>query len=116
MLLASTHKKILMSSLYQTRKNSLFHVCIGSASIGRGLSDYIDVLLDNKIHKWQQTHLKIGITFLGQYFDLLALSLMAALTGILLFGVKESFKVNRVLAAISLVSIIIMVIAGATKG
>lgn len=90
---------------------------LGSASVARGLSNYVDSLLNNTLNN---TFIDIfpihGVSFLSQYFDPLAFSISVLLAIALAFGMKESSIINNIITLINVAVVIFAVIAGSTKG
>lgn len=58
----------------------------------------------------------INISFLAQYPDFLSFTLILLVAVMLSVGVKESSYMNIVFTAVNLVTIAIMIIAGAMNG
>ena len=94
--------------------NSLIH--IGTASMARGVSSYIDVLTNYTIERALHSAMPINVSFLSQYPDFFALGMVILLTLFLSVGVKESSMLNNVFTTINLITISIIIVSGIMKG
>lgn len=83
--------------------------------MARGLSGYIDNLIDNKMQNYLRETMPINVNFLGQYPDWLSFFVILLLAALLAFGVKESSYLNNIFTTVNMVTIVIVVIAGAIK-
>ena len=84
----------------------LLEMMLGAAVVAQGWSQYFVVLLGN-----------LGITFPasvapGSHFDLPAFLLVAVITALIAYGIKESMRVNLVFVAIKLFIVLFVIIAG----
>ncbi|XP_043272129.1 cationic amino acid transporter 3 [Venturia canescens] len=95
--------------------NLILEYVIGTASMARGLSDYIDSLLGNVMRDYLQSIMPIDISFLSEYPDFFAFGMVVLLVGLLCIGVKESSYLNMGFTVINLATITIIVVAGAIK-
>lgn len=93
----------------------LFIFCAGTSSVARGLSGYIDALIDNKMASFLTDFMPINVDFLAQYPDFLSFVLVLLVAILLSIGVKESSYMNIIFTAVNLVTICIMIVAGAIK-
>ncbi|XP_057668072.1 cationic amino acid transporter 2-like isoform X3 [Diorhabda carinulata] len=84
----------------------------GTASVARGMSSYLDALVDKKIKNQLTEWMPIDISFLSPYPDFLSFIFVMVLTGLLAFGVKESSSFNNFFTIINLVTICIAIVAG----
>lgn len=89
---------------------------IGTSSVARGLSVYLDALIDNKMSNFFQNLFPMHVNFLAPYPDFFSLIVVLLLSGLLAVGVKESSILNNVFTVINLATIIIVIISGAIKG
>lgn len=55
--------------------------CLGTASVARGLSNYIDALADHKIREAFRDWMPMDVSFLSEYPDFLSFILVMLLTG-----------------------------------
>lgn len=88
---------------------------IGTSSVARGLSGYIDALIDNRMANCLTEWMPIHVDFLANYPDLLSFVLVLLVAVLLSIGVKESSYMNIVFTAVNLITICIMIVAGAMK-
>lgn len=89
---------------------------LGTASVARGLSNYIDALIGNIMGKTLQSIMPINISFLSEYPDFFAFGMVMLLVLLLSMGVKESSFLNNIFTVINLLTIIIVIVAGSIKG
>ncbi|XP_057668069.1 cationic amino acid transporter 2-like isoform X2 [Diorhabda carinulata] len=92
--------------------NLILEYVIGTASVARGMSSYLDALVDKKIKNQLTEWMPIDISFLSPYPDFLSFIFVMVLTGLLAFGVKESSSFNNFFTIINLVTICIAIVAG----
>ncbi|EFA09380.2 High affinity cationic amino acid transporter 1-like Protein [Tribolium castaneum] len=96
--------------------NLILEYVIGSASVARTLSNYLDALINDTLKDTFREIAPIdGISFMSTYFDFLAFGISILLAIALAFGLKESSIVNNIFTAINLFVVLFVVIAGATK-
>lgn len=86
---------------------------IGTSSVARGLSGYIDVLIGNKMGHFFRELMPMNIGFLAGYPDFFAFVIVMLVATILAAGVKESSWLNNIFTCVNLVTIAIMLVAGA---
>lgn len=96
--------------------NLILEYVIGTASVARGLSGYLDFLLDNKMSEALKEAIPITADFLGDYPDFLSFGMVLLLTCLLAFGVKESSFLNNIFTCVNLVTIVVVLIAGGMNG
>ncbi|XP_059045715.1 cationic amino acid transporter 2 [Achroia grisella] len=95
--------------------NLILEYVIGTASVAKGMANYIDSLCNNTMAKTMTEIAPINVSFLADYPDFFAFALVLLITGLLAFGVKESTKLNNVFTALNMITVIVVVIAGAVK-
>ncbi|KAJ3644353.1 hypothetical protein Zmor_027018 [Zophobas morio] len=95
--------------------NLILEYAIGTASVARGLSGYIDALTDSQIKNGMESWAKMDIDFMASYPDFLAFGFVMLLTGLLSVGVKESSRLNNVFTALNLTTVTIVIVSGAIK-
>lgn len=93
--------------------NLILEYIIGSASVTKGLSTYIDSLIGNYISEGLTEVMPMHADFLGDYPDFFAFAVVVLSSICLAFGMKESSLVNNVCTAINLCVVIFVVISGA---
>nr|CAI5845448.1 unnamed protein product [Callosobruchus analis] len=95
--------------------NLILEYVIGTASVARGLSNYIDALTDKKIRDALTQWLPMDVEFMSSYPDFFSFSFVMLFTALLAFGVKESSTLNNVFTVLNLATICIVIVAGAIK-
>jgi len=95
--------------------NLILEYVIGTASVARGLSSYIDKLIGNVMQNKMRELMPINIDFLSTYPDLFSLAVIMVLAGILSSGVKESTLLNNIFTGVNLITVAIVIIAGSLK-
>ncbi|KAJ0176865.1 hypothetical protein K1T71_008044 [Dendrolimus kikuchii] len=95
--------------------NLILEYVIGTASVAKGMALYIDSLCNNTMAKTMVEALPINVSFLADYPDFFAFGLVLLITVLLGVGVSESTKLNNVFTALNMITVIIVVIAGAVK-
>ncbi|KAH8335086.1 hypothetical protein KR074_005542 [Drosophila pseudoananassae] len=93
--------------------NLILEYVIGTASVARGLSGYFDSLINNDMSKALNESMHINVDFLGDYPDFLSFGMVLLLAAILAFGAKESSFLNNIFTTVNLVTICIVLVAGA---
>ncbi|XP_065206555.1 cationic amino acid transporter 2-like isoform X2 [Planococcus citri] len=95
--------------------NLVLEYAIGTAAVAKGLSNYVDALsgkaMENALKDWLPMH----IPFLAPYPDFFACSIVLVLTLLLARGVKESSSVNNAFTVVNLITVVIVIVAGAYK-
>lgn len=95
--------------------NLILEYVIGTASVARGMSSYLDALVDKNIQFHLKKWMPMDISFLSPYPDFVSFVFVMVLTGLLAFGVKESSNFNNFFTIINLVTICIAIVAGSIK-
>ncbi|PNF36664.1 hypothetical protein B7P43_G13333 [Cryptotermes secundus] len=95
--------------------NLVLEYVIGTASVARGLSSYIDKLAGNIMQNKMREIMPINIDFLSQYPDFFSFAVIMVLAGILSSGVKESTFLNNIFTGVNLLTVSIVIIAGSLK-
>ncbi|XP_054732249.1 cationic amino acid transporter 3 [Anastrepha obliqua] len=93
--------------------NLILEYVIGTAGVARGLSGYFDALIDNSMSAALEEAMPIKVSFLANYPDFLACGVILLLAALLSFGVKESSFLNNIFTAVNLLTIGIVLVAGA---
>lgn len=105
---------------------------LGTASVARGYSGYIDSLVNGTIQSHFRQWMPMNVTGLSSYPDFLAFGITLLLTGssfsktnlrfiqlifpvMLAVGVKESTRFNSVFTGLNLLVVCFVVIAGSFK-
>lgn len=87
-----------------------------TSSVARGLSGYIDELIDNRMSNFSQNLVPMHVSFLASYLDFFAFVLIILVSILLSSGVKKSTMLNNIFTIINLGTITMVIIAGAMKG
>ncbi|XP_071446749.1 cationic amino acid transporter 2 [Hetaerina americana] len=95
--------------------NLILEYIIGTASVARGLSSYIDSLVNHTMQNALREAMPMDVSFLSNYPDFLSVGIILLLTALLAFGVKESTTVNNIFTVLNLITIMIVIIGGAIK-
>ncbi|KAK9877034.1 hypothetical protein WA026_016060 [Henosepilachna vigintioctopunctata] len=93
--------------------NLILEYIIGTASVARGFTNYLDTLLDHKIKEELTKWFPMKLSFLSEYPDFVSFFFVIILTVLLCIGVKESTRFNNVFTILNLTTIgIVLVGAG----
>ncbi|GFY48233.1 cationic amino acid transporter 2 [Trichonephila inaurata madagascariensis] len=95
--------------------NLILEYVIGTASVARGYSGYIDSLFNGTMQKRLQEVMPMNIQHVSEYPDFLAFGITIFLALLLCFGVKESSRFNKVFTALNLGVVVFAIIAGSIK-
>ncbi|XP_049957826.1 high affinity cationic amino acid transporter 1-like [Schistocerca serialis cubense] len=95
--------------------NLILEYVIGAASVARGLTGYIDSLVNNAISNASRQAMPIDVDFLSDYPDFLAFGITFLLTILLAFGVKESSIITSIMSITNLGVLTFAIVAGALK-
>ncbi|KAG5344281.1 CTR2 protein, partial [Acromyrmex heyeri] len=89
---------------------------IGSASVVRALSTYVDVLFNDSMKNFFESVMPINVDSLSSYPDFFALGVTLIFSVALAFGAKESSMVNNIFTLVNLSVVLFVIIAGSLKG
>ncbi|XP_059476982.1 high affinity cationic amino acid transporter 1-like [Neocloeon triangulifer] len=95
--------------------NLVLEYVVGSASVVRGLSGYVDNLFNNTMAKAFEDLLPIDVDFLSPYIDFFAFALSIVFAVALALGVKESSNFNNVFTIVNLAVVAYVIICGLFK-
>lgn len=84
--------------------------------MARGMSGYIDTLLDHKMGNTLKEMFPINVDFLADYPDFFSFFMVILLSILLAIGVKESTTMNNIMTAVNLLVIGIVLVIGFIKG
>ena len=87
-----------------------------ASSVARGLSVYLDALIDKKMSTFFQALIPMNVNFLAPYPDFFSFTMVVLLTILLSFGVKESTILNNILTTVNLATVVLVIVSGAIKG
>ncbi|KYM78892.1 High affinity cationic amino acid transporter 1 [Atta colombica] len=88
---------------------------IGSASVVRALSTYVDVLFNDSMKNFFESVMPINVDSLSSYPDFFALGVTLIFSVALAFGAKESSMVNNIFTLVNLSVVLFVIIAGSLK-
>ncbi|XP_020299922.1 cationic amino acid transporter 2 isoform X1 [Pseudomyrmex gracilis] len=88
---------------------------IGSASVVRGLSTYVDALFNNSMRSAFESAAPIDVTHLSSYPDFFAFGVTLLFSAALAFGAKESSLANNFFTMVNLFVVLFVIIAGSVK-
>ncbi|KAL6448329.1 hypothetical protein ACFW04_000342 [Cataglyphis niger] len=88
---------------------------IGSASVVRGLSTYVDALFNNSMRNAFESAAHIDINHLSSYPDFFAFGITLLFSVALAFGAKESSLANNFFTLVNLSVVLFVIIAGSFK-
>ncbi|XP_058457809.1 cationic amino acid transporter 3-like isoform X2 [Malaya genurostris] len=92
--------------------NLILEYVIGTSSVARGLSGYIDTLIDCKMSNAMRDAMGMNVDFLSDYPDFFSFTAILILAALLAYGVKESTLMNNIFTGINLCVISIVLVAG----
>ncbi|XP_054720493.1 cationic amino acid transporter 2-like [Uloborus diversus] len=95
--------------------NLILEYVIGTASVARGYSGYIDSLFNGTMQKHMKEVMPIDIPNVSEYPDFLAFGITLLLAVMLAAGVKESSRFNNIFTLLNLGVVVFAIIAGAIK-
>lgn len=95
--------------------NLILEYVIGSASVARGLSLYLDTLINSTLQDTFMEIAPINVPYLSKYFDFFAFGVSLLLATALAFGMKESSLVNNIFTVINIFVVGFVIIAGSLK-
>lgn len=92
--------------------NLILEYAIGTASIAKGLSLYLDNIFGNTISLTLIDLLPLDVSFLSPYPDFLAFGVVVLMTVLLAWGVRESSSVTNLFTMVNLVILTTVIIIG----
>ncbi|EDV40886.1 uncharacterized protein Dana_GF23694, isoform A [Drosophila ananassae] len=95
--------------------NLILEYVIGTASVCRGISLYLDSLLNDTLKTTFAEVAPMDVSFLGSYFDFLAFGLVVVFGVALAFGVETSTMANNFVTCLNIFILGFVIIAGALK-
>ncbi|XP_055692861.1 cationic amino acid transporter 3 [Lutzomyia longipalpis] len=95
--------------------NLILEYVIGTASVARGLSGYLDSLFDQQMSKTLGELFPINVEFLAEYPDFFTFFIVILLALLLAVGVRESTLFNNIFTTVNMATISIIIVAGVLK-
>ncbi|XP_073970064.1 cationic amino acid transporter 2-like isoform X2 [Rhodnius prolixus] len=95
--------------------NLILEYIIGTASVARAFSSYLDTMTGNVTANTLREVMPIHVSFLSPYPDFLSLGIVLVLTALLAWGVRESAMMNNIFTAFNLLTVVTVIIAGLFK-
>ncbi|XP_074598598.1 cationic amino acid transporter 3-like [Brevipalpus obovatus] len=95
--------------------NLILEYVIGTASVARGYSGYVDTLIDDRIANYFNSTMPLDIPGASTFFDMFAFGLTVLVAVILAFGVKESTGFTAVFTVVNLYAVFYCIIAGSFR-
>ncbi|XP_073835998.1 cationic amino acid transporter 2 isoform X1 [Musca autumnalis] len=95
--------------------NLILEYAIGSASVVKGLSSYLDNLCDHAMEKFLGTHLPMNVEGLNHYPDIFAFGVTIIFAWAIAIGAKESTRLNTAFTLLNLSVVLFVIVAGLFK-
>eukprot|EP00094_Tigriopus_californicus_P010917 TCALIF_10532-PA protein Name:"Similar to Slc7a1 High affinity cationic amino acid transporter 1 (Mus musculus)" AED:0.05 eAED:0.05 QI:23/1/1/1/0.8/0.83/6/73/632 len=95
--------------------NLILEYAIGTASVARAYSGYLDSLMNKSMQTAFRYYLPMDVPFLSSYPDLCALTITLFLSVLLSVGVKESTRFNNVFTCLNLSLVVAVTVFGLFK-
>ncbi|XP_067647170.1 cationic amino acid transporter 3 [Eurosta solidaginis] len=95
--------------------NLMLEYIIGTASVCRGISLYLDTLINDTLKNTFAEIAPMHVSFLGSYFDFFAFGLVIVFGVALAFGVETSALANNFCTSLNIFILLFVIIAGAIK-
>ncbi|UYV82013.1 SLC7A1 [Cordylochernes scorpioides] len=95
--------------------NLVMEYVIGTASVARGYSTYIDSLFNHTMERFLNKTMPIHVSNMSSFPDFLSLAITLLLTVLMAFGVKNSTRLNNILTFLNLFVVLYIIICGAFK-
>ncbi|KAK3926508.1 Cationic amino acid transporter 2 [Frankliniella fusca] len=84
----------------------ILEYAIGTASMSRAVSSYVDQLAGYRVSSFLNSTVHMDVPYMAEYADFFSLFIVATITLLLAFGVKESSIVNMVFTFVNLATVI----------
>ncbi|XP_039288773.1 high affinity cationic amino acid transporter 1 [Nilaparvata lugens] len=95
--------------------NLVLEYIIGTASVARGFSNYVDSIMGNVMRDTLTEYLPLNMSFLSPYPDFLSCTVVLVLSLLLAWGVKESTLMNNIFTIVNLITVVTVIVCGSMK-
>ncbi|XP_073843911.1 cationic amino acid transporter 2 isoform X2 [Musca autumnalis] len=95
--------------------NLILEYMIGTAAVCRGISLYLDTLINDTLKTTFAEISPMNASFLGSYFDFFAFGLVVVFGVALAFGVETSALANNFCTCLNIFILLFVIVAGAIK-
>ncbi|XP_053205538.1 high affinity cationic amino acid transporter 1-like isoform X2 [Panonychus citri] len=95
--------------------NMILEYVIGTASVARGFSGYMDSLFNKTMSRHFEQWMPIDIPNMSRYPDLFAFAITMFLSFLLALGVRESTRFTSIFTVINLIIVTFVIVIGAFK-
>ena len=95
--------------------NLILEYVIGTASVARGYSGYLDSLMNNAMKNAYKSAMPISQPFLAEYPDFTAFTITVLLSVLLSVGVKESSRFNNIFTILNLGVVVFVTVVGMSQ-
>ncbi|RUS78576.1 hypothetical protein EGW08_013644 [Elysia chlorotica] len=95
--------------------NLILEYVIGTASVARAASSYLDNLIGNQMSHFFKENMPLHVAQLSEYPDFLAFAMTLVMTGLLIAGVKESARFNNFFTCVNLLVVLYVTLCGLFK-
>lgn len=92
--------------------NLILEYVIGAASVVKGMSTYLDDLVDHKISNFFNETMPMRVEHFSDYPDFLAFGVVMVFSIAVALGARESTRVNNVFTFVNLAVVVFVVISG----
>ncbi|GJQ71278.1 hypothetical protein Trydic_g11016 [Trypoxylus dichotomus] len=92
--------------------NLILEYVIGSASVAKGLSVYIDTLANDTLKNAFMDIAPINVQYMAEYFDFFSCGIAILLAVALAFGMKKSSIMNNIFTAVNIMVVLFVIVAG----
>ncbi|XP_045474648.1 high affinity cationic amino acid transporter 1-like isoform X2 [Harmonia axyridis] len=93
--------------------NLILEYIIGSASVAKGMSGYVNNLCNGTLNNTFRDWAPIDVPYLSSFFDFFAFSVPIILSIALAFGMKESSLLNNIFTTCNIAVVLFVIVAGA---
>jgi len=95
--------------------NLVLEYVIGTASVARGYSGYLDSMINNTMKNTFKQLMPMNASFLADYPDFTACAITLILSAVLSVGVQESSRFNNIFTMLNLSVVVFVICAGSSR-